>query len=85
MHVIGHRLKWLDDLGIKAVIATSDDSKTAQTNIKKFKKYYHYRDEKAVDVLVTVAMAYERHCAVCKPIHYRNVTTRYSVKRRTLR
>ncbi|NES67846.1 MAG: hypothetical protein F6K24_22700, partial [Okeania sp. SIO2D1] len=52
-------LKWLDDLGIKAVIATSDDSKKAQTNINKFKKYYHYGDGKAVDVLVTVAMAYE--------------------------
>jgi len=35
-------------------------------------------------IFTTVAMAYERHCAVCKPIHYRNVTTRYSVKRRTL-
>ncbi|MGD1716673.1 DEAD/DEAH box helicase [Dapis sp. BLCC M172] len=52
-------LEWLDDLGIKAVIATSDDSKKAQTNINKFKKYYHYGDGKAVDVLVTVAMAYE--------------------------
>lgn len=52
-------LKWLNDLGIKAVIATSDDSGKAQTNINKFKKYYHYGDGKAVDVLVTVAMAYE--------------------------
>ncbi|NEN89008.1 MAG: DEAD/DEAH box helicase family protein [Okeania sp. SIO3H1] len=52
-------LKWLEDLKIKAVIATSDDSKKAQADIKKFKKDYKYGDEKAVDVLVTVAMAYE--------------------------
>ena len=34
-------------------------------------------------IFTTVAMAYERHTAVCKPIHYRNVTAKYSVKRRT--
>ncbi|NER05498.1 MAG: hypothetical protein F6K17_24370 [Okeania sp. SIO3C4] len=33
--------------------------KKAQTEIKKFKKHYNYGDGKAVDVLVTVAMAYE--------------------------
>ncbi|NET27945.1 DEAD/DEAH box helicase [Okeania sp. SIO1I7] len=52
-------LKWLNDLGIKAVIATSDDSKKAQADIKKFKKEYKEGDGKAVDILVTVAMAYE--------------------------
>lgn len=35
-------------------------------------------------IFSTVALAYERHTAVCKPIHYRNVTAKYSVKRRTL-
>lgn len=35
-------------------------------------------------IFTTVALAYERHSAVCKPIHYRNVTAKYSVRRRTL-
>ncbi|MEH1843035.1 MAG: DEAD/DEAH box helicase family protein [Nostoc sp.] len=53
-------LDWLKELGINtAVKATSDESKDAQSAIKKFKKDYQSRDTKAVDVLVTVAMAYE--------------------------
>jgi len=52
-------LKWLEKLGIKALKATSDESKEAQTAIKRFKKHYNYGNEKAVDALVTVAMAYE--------------------------
>lgn len=53
-------LDWLKELGINtAVKATSDESKDAQSAIKKFKKEYQPRDAKAVDVLVTVAMAYE--------------------------
>ncbi|MBD6614967.1 hypothetical protein FNW02_03640 [Komarekiella sp. 'clone 1'] len=53
-------LDWLKELGINtAVKATSDESKEAQSAIKKFKKDYQPRDAKAVDVLVTVAMAYE--------------------------
>lgn len=53
-------LDWLKELGINtAVKATSDESKDAQSAIKKFKKDYQPRDVKAVDVLVTVAMAYE--------------------------
>jgi superfamily II DNA or RNA helicase len=52
-------LKWLHKLGIKASQATSDESKEAQLAIKKFKKSYNYGDAKAVDALVTVAMAYE--------------------------
>ncbi|MFN6561586.1 MAG: DEAD/DEAH box helicase family protein [Nostoc sp. ChiSLP01] len=53
-------LDWLKELGINtAVKATSDQSKDAQAAIKKFKKDYQPRDAKAVDVLVTVAMAYE--------------------------
>jgi superfamily II DNA or RNA helicase len=50
---------WLQKLGIKASKATSDESKEAQLAIKKFKKSYNYGDAKAVDALVTVAMAYE--------------------------
>lgn len=52
-------LEWLQKLGIKALKATSDESKEAQTAIKRFKKHYNYGDAKAVDALVTVAMAYE--------------------------
>jgi superfamily II DNA or RNA helicase len=50
-------LEWLKKLGIKALKATSDESKEAQAAIKRFKK--HYSDAKAIDALVTVAMAYE--------------------------
>ena len=35
-------------------------------------------------IFTTVALAYERYCAVCKPLNYRNATTRYSVRTRTL-
>ncbi|TRY73705.1 hypothetical protein TCAL_00917, partial [Tigriopus californicus] len=35
-------------------------------------------------IFTTVAMAYERYIAVCRPLHYRDITTRYSVQRRTL-
>jgi superfamily II DNA or RNA helicase len=52
-------VEWLKELGIKAVKATSDQSKEAQEAIKKFKKHYNPGDAKPVDVLVTVAMAYE--------------------------
>ncbi|MCL1470977.1 DEAD/DEAH box helicase family protein [Argonema antarcticum] len=52
-------MEWLKELGIKAIKATSDQSKDAQAAIKKFKKHYPIGDQKAVDVLVTVAMAYE--------------------------
>ena len=52
-------LEWLQKLGIKALKATSDESKEAQAAIKRFKKHYNYGDAKAVDALVTVAMAYE--------------------------
>ncbi len=52
-------LVWLDKLGIKALQATSDESQKAQVAIKRFKKSYNYGDAKAVDALVTVAMAYE--------------------------
>jgi superfamily II DNA or RNA helicase len=52
-------LEWLHKLGIKALKATSDESKEAQVAIKRFKKHYYYGDAKAVDALVTVAMAYE--------------------------
>ncbi|QSJ15662.1 DEAD/DEAH box helicase family protein [Nostoc sp. UHCC 0702] len=53
-------LDWLKELGINtAVKATSDESKEAQSAIKRFKKEYKLSDLKAVDVLVTVAMAYE--------------------------
>ncbi|MEJ1934960.1 DEAD/DEAH box helicase family protein, partial [Nostoc sp. NIES-2111] len=53
-------LDWLKELGIStAVKATSDESKEAQSAIKRFKKEYKLNDLKAVDVLVTVAMAYE--------------------------
>jgi superfamily II DNA or RNA helicase len=52
-------LGWLEKLGIKALKATSDESREAQAAIKKFKKHYPYGDAKAVDALVTVAMAYE--------------------------
>ena len=34
-------------------------------------------------IYITVAMAYERYIAVCKPLHYRDVTSRYTVQRRT--
>ncbi|MEG4454676.1 DEAD/DEAH box helicase family protein [Microcoleus sp. N9_A1] len=52
-------LDWLKKLGVKALKATSDESKEAQASIKRFKKHYNYGDSKAVDALVTVAMAYE--------------------------
>ena len=52
-------LEWLEKLGIKALKATSDESREAQAAIKRFKKHYTYGDAKAVDALVTVAMAYE--------------------------
>jgi superfamily II DNA or RNA helicase len=52
-------LEWLKNLGIKAIKATSDQSKEAQAAIKKFKKHYPPGDAKACDLLVTVAMAYE--------------------------
>ena len=35
-------------------------------------------------IYITVAMAYERYIAVCRPLHYRDVTTRYTVQRRTI-
>ncbi|CAB4067152.1 unnamed protein product [Lepeophtheirus salmonis] len=35
-------------------------------------------------IFVTIALAYERYNAVCHPLHYRNITARYSVRRRTL-
>eukprot|EP00093_Oithona_nana_P011486 11486.XXX_567098_570577_1 [CDS] Oithona nana genome sequencing. len=35
-------------------------------------------------IFTTVALAFERHTAVCRPIHYRNVTATNSVRRRTL-
>ncbi|MBO1349536.1 MAG: hypothetical protein EBE86_020115 [Hormoscilla sp. GUM202] len=55
-------IQWLKDLGIKALKATSDESKEAQTAIEKFKKHRVHGNTKtrdAVDVLVTVQMAYE--------------------------
>lgn len=53
-------LNWLEELGINnARIATSNQPKEAQAAINKFKKDYQPGDIKAVDVLVTVAMAYE--------------------------
>ena len=36
-------------------------------------------------IFITVAMAFERWTAVCRPLHYWDVTTRHSVRRRTLR
>ncbi len=36
-------------------------------------------------IFTTVALAYERYIAVCRPLHYRDVTARYTVRRRTLR
>jgi superfamily II DNA or RNA helicase len=48
-------LEHLQEKGIYAEIATSDDSSKAATNINHFKRHGH----RAVDVLVTVAMAYE--------------------------
>lgn len=48
-------LERLKDLGVMAAIATSADNKQAKTAIECFKK--HGKD--AVDILVTVAMAYE--------------------------
>jgi hypothetical protein len=36
-------------------------------------------------IFTTVALAYERYIAVCRPLHYRDVTARYSIRRRTLR
>ena len=36
-------------------------------------------------IFMTLALAYERYNAVCRPLHYRDVTARYSIKRRTLR
>ena len=35
-------------------------------------------------IFTTVALAFERHTAVCRPIHYRNVTAQNSVRKRTL-
>ena len=55
-------LKWLQEVGIIAVKATSDESREAQEAIRRFKKYHSKSDSKtpdAVDALVTVAMAYE--------------------------
>jgi hypothetical protein len=36
-------------------------------------------------IFTTVALAYERYIAVCRPLHYRDITTRHTVRRRTLR
>lgn len=36
-------------------------------------------------IFVTVALAFERYIAVCRPLHYRNITAKYTVRRRTLR
>jgi superfamily II DNA or RNA helicase len=46
---------WLQDLGVPARIATSDDSTAAYQAIKAFKR----QGSGAVDCLITVAMAYE--------------------------
>lgn len=48
-------LEWLKSIGVIAAIATSADTKEAKKAIERFKT--HGRD--AVDILVTVAMAYE--------------------------
>ena len=45
--------------GFRAAIATSDDSAQAQTNIDNFKTFVGVGRKKPVDILVTVAMAYE--------------------------
>ena len=36
-------------------------------------------------IFTTVALGYERYIAVCRPLHYRDITARHSVRRRTLR
>ena len=36
-------------------------------------------------IFTTMAMAYERYIAVCKPLHYRDITTRNTVSKRTWR
>jgi len=54
-------VKWLKDLGIKALKATSDESKEAQKAIEKFKRVRENAKTRdaGIDVLVTVQMAYE--------------------------
>ena len=53
-------VKWLKDLEIRAKKATSDESKEAQEAIRSFKKQCGQTNSRgAVDVLVTVQMAYE--------------------------
>ena len=49
----------LSQAGFRAAIATSDDSAQAQANIDSFKLFGGVGRKKPVDVLVTVAMAYE--------------------------
>ena len=36
-------------------------------------------------IFTTVALAFERYIAVCRPLHYRDITLRYTVGRRTIR
>lgn len=53
-------VKWLKELGIRSKKATSDESKEAQQAIRSFKKLCGQSNTRdAVDVLVTVQMAYE--------------------------
>lgn len=48
-------LEWLKEMGVIAAIATSADTKEAKKAIERFKTH----GKNAVDILVTVAMAYE--------------------------
>ena len=55
-------VQWLKNLKIKALKATSDESQEAQEAIKRFKKHRvqgNAKTKDAIDVLVTVQMAYE--------------------------